>query len=863
LKSDSSIFDQNQVQQLIEIMLSIPEIPQPLSIRGKVTSSSEIEPGKWETTLVFDAGENEKISILERVLKKHETYSPMLASSPQATPHPEGPRHMVRNDAAERIKDLRHIIGNRDTVERISKETEKPPPPPIISKDRIKNEFTSEERDRMVPVATVVLSLTKAMLRSGYYAPEHPENKKAKEGIYNDFKKAVGGDRFDITLIAHETKQRFDVLIAGVLDDYVSLRGLIGIEQAEIFVPKMKEYFGRKNLVSFSIKRDIPLMQFEDFIDVMSDPTREQISGKEVGSLLTSALVEKGITEVSTLFMNDIIVLGYKLPWRVEMAIQRLAKDLKVLPLFKDKTKEQIQTIKGRIVRDIIRPLREPHMLKDIVTNAYIISKHVPVMNAGELEETIVLSFPMQIIVPTSYLIFEELSKIKKDLEDNPGHAGLTERYKAIKRILGWIYQRTVAEKIPTASEHITQLYYQDIVKFEELPSQIQDHVNTIKLAKDFKENFSSYVMSFIESPNENDVLLFLRLFRRILPVFLDEKNLDLISVITSAVIEKFELQPHLKKSVLDPLNDPIKFIWEDSTESLISHFETEKGDERNILDRIVKMLGPYGVDLLINVLMESQNKFVRRAAINILVNLKEYSIDAMTRILKNPTNPWYLYRNALFVLSRIGRHSESSLIASFINHPNPRIREEALGTLTTIEGSRVASQILRALKDPDIAVRQRAVICAGQVPLLSPEAVSVLIAILEEADGKTEQEKESLTKLKIEAINTLAAIGNMAGLDNRRVESILVDVLLDGTSLIDKLFKPIRFKKRRYGEDSIIKVAALKGLWKIGSPTSIPGLKRFMRKGDKSLAAKVKDTIREIELRREPPGVASNPQQR
>jgi len=54
-----------------------------------------------------------------------------------------------------------------------------------------------------------------------------------------------------------------------------------------------------------------------------------------VGELLTKALVEQGISHVSTVFLDDIIVLEKNLPWRVEMAIQRLAKDLKVLPMFR------------------------------------------------------------------------------------------------------------------------------------------------------------------------------------------------------------------------------------------------------------------------------------------------------------------------------------------------------------------------------------------------------------------------------------------------------------------------------------------------------------------------------------------------
>ena len=148
---------------------------------------------------------------------------------------------------------MQTIISDRDSVARVSRKEAALPPPVISTADHVRREFAPQERERMQPVAAFILNIAKAMLRSGYYAPEHPGSKKAKEGIYTEFKTAVG-DRPDVTLTSQESQGRFDVLISGILDDQVSLRGLIGIEQAEIYMPKLKDYFSRKNLVSFSIK---------------------------------------------------------------------------------------------------------------------------------------------------------------------------------------------------------------------------------------------------------------------------------------------------------------------------------------------------------------------------------------------------------------------------------------------------------------------------------------------------------------------------------------------------------------------------------------------------------------------------------
>ncbi|MEJ2068079.1 MAG: hypothetical protein P8Y09_09090, partial [Deltaproteobacteria bacterium] len=360
----------------------------------------------------------------------------------------------------ERIEKLREMIRDRDSAMKIEKgegDSIAPPPPPQV--DRVKREFSSSERERMGPVVDFILGLVKAMLRSGYYAPDHPGSKDAKEGIYNDFQTAVV-DKPDLTLLNQESKERSDVLISGILEDQVSLRGLIGSEQASIFIPKFKEYFNRKSLVSFSMKKVLTLHEFNDFIDIMSDPAVDKGESGEVGSLLTNALVQKGITEVSTVFMDDMIILEQKLPWRVEMAIQRLAKDLKVLPMFRGKSEEEIQGMKIRIVQDIVRPLREPHMLKDIVVNCHVIAKHVAVIDAEDLEQIIVKSFPMQILLPTSKYVFEELTKIDEELKERPGHPALTNRKEGVKRILKWVSQRVVTEGIEGSESFFEQLYF-------------------------------------------------------------------------------------------------------------------------------------------------------------------------------------------------------------------------------------------------------------------------------------------------------------------------------------------------------------------------------------------------------------------
>ena len=84
-----------------------------------------------------------------------------------------------------------------------------------------------------------------------------------------------------------------------------------------------------------------------------------------------------------------------KLPWRVSIILRRLAKDLKVVPMFRSATAEKMKLIKKQIVEDIIRPLNNLDLLKDLIVNCDIIVDHIThLMEIDELEKLIVSSLP-------------------------------------------------------------------------------------------------------------------------------------------------------------------------------------------------------------------------------------------------------------------------------------------------------------------------------------------------------------------------------------------------------------------------------------------------------------------------------------
>ena len=110
-------------------------------------------------------------------------------------------------------------------------------------------------------VTKFTLLFIQALLKTGYYAPDHPVSLQAKTGLYDDFLKILR-DRNEFTFVKFAQPDKLDVLIEGLSDEQFSLKSNISGGTADLFIPKFIEFFVRRSLASFSIMRGIPKEAF-------------------------------------------------------------------------------------------------------------------------------------------------------------------------------------------------------------------------------------------------------------------------------------------------------------------------------------------------------------------------------------------------------------------------------------------------------------------------------------------------------------------------------------------------------------------------------------------------------------------------
>jgi len=720
-------------------------------------------------------------------------------------------------------------------------------PPPVIEAppQQDKKNLTSEERDRIKPSADFIMDLTKAMLRSGYYSPEHPGSQKAKQGLYSNFLKSLGKSQ-EIMVTNLETPKKKDILITGILDEPVSVRTLVGTGMAELFVPKLTEFFNRKGLISFAIKKQITPSHFECYIDIMSDPKADHGTNSKMGEVLSRALARNGIKEISTVFMDDIIVLEKNLPWRVEMAIQRLTKDLKIIPMFKEKSDEAILNLKVKIIRDIIRPLKYGEYLKELLVNCYIIAQHVENIEAEDIEEIIIGGIPVHLMLPTAQHVFEELKGLKELRSKESTRGALQRRHDGVKRIIKSLSRRMIHHKVKGAQKFLEELHNSNVLAFSELPPDVQYLVNTMKMVRDIKSRTSVYIGWVFKRLKPNDAVVMLKCFRRVISVIVEEKYWDIGFKLTLAVnMVKKETDLYSPKNNLP--SNPFYFVFKDVSDMLADAYLCEPTASRLKIDQIVRRLGSKGVDILSRVLTKSEDSEVRTDAMETIISMGEVARHWGLKILEKKNPDVGAVKNALAILREVGKaKKDTDIVKKFIGHADPRVQEELLHTLMSFDAQDLESFIIKALNESDDKLRWRAVTALGKLRRLSEGAIVNILQIITSDPPEDEEETAQHSRKIAQLIQALGTANNFPALD--RLEDAIIKAAQKSADSGKGLITRLKLSNPKTDQTTIL-VAAFATLGKIGSAKSGEYMAKFT-KGKSAIAVEAQKALTMIASR-------------
>ena len=149
--------------------------------------------------------------------------------------------------------------------------------------------------------------------------------------------------------------------------------------------------------------------------------------------------------------------------------------------------------------------------------------------------------------------------------------------------------------------------------------------------------------------------------------------------------------------------------------------------------------------------LADERDRQVRARMCQVLAKVGPSIVPTLVEWLEDPR--WFLVRNLVHVLGKIGDEAAFAPVATLLGHSHLRVRIEAVRALALIAPARAAAPILPLSRDVDPEVRLEAVRALGA--LRRDEAVPVLRDVAAGAAGMAD------VALRQEAVEALAAIGS------------------------------------------------------------------------------------------------------
>ena len=408
----------------------------------------------------------------------------------------------------------------------------------------------------------------------------------------------------------------------------------------------------------------------------------------------------------------------------------------------------------------------------------------------------------------------------------------------------------SLVENEPGTQIFLGHLYENNILNFNELPTDVQYMINTRNLADDIRDNFRKYSKAIANTKDPDELLVYLKCFKRAVPILIDFGNWEILRSITQVIksvslnqsvnsdqmhfglkikklnkIEDFS-ESKLFKS-LDVLERPVVFIFKDVADKIISAYENPDSNQRKEIDKIINDLGAFGVDIVGRMLVNSSDREIRKLSYEKMISKGDPARKWAINVLDDTSQQWFIYRNAMMILGKVSdKEGDFSCARKFLEHANPKIREEVLNLSVSLKPHDGETLVLKAFNDEAPKVRWRAM---RILPEFAPISESTMIELLNMITLPVHQNAEAADKHIKKTVHIISTINAMTVIpSHRKVEAAILELLKSFSGGKKSLWHKV---KRAVGHDheSLLLKAAIPLLGKTGGDQSESFLKKII----------------------------------
>ncbi len=659
----------------------------------------------------------------------------------------------------------------------------------------IKKQFPVEDQPIAGHLGKFIIAFFQALLKIGHFQSGDAKAATAKQALFQEWRYLAERDR-EVSFIIQNHENTSVVLIYGALSEITPLEKLFSPDMAELFTPKVFDFFNRRYLAGFTLKPGMTLEEFDRFIEIMQDTLNPSDIDQEIQTI-TERLVRQQIIHASIVYEKELFVGKESLHFMTQMMLTRLQKELRTIPLHAQLTEDQKIEQKEHVFLDMLVSLSDTAILKEILMHGSEIELSgwgVPIDVEWEVSNGV-----------GKDLLWKFLLEYAVALKENIPAKDHDRLIAIIKKIV----LNLSLDKMKDASEEILEaLLHEKTITLLEIPEPILDRVYLIRKTHTYLQDKARYWEGIQGGDSEkfNELTLILPILLKRNEFLLFGELLDQMRLVWKGKASDFLAQvgiPSMQETILSKVSNrdiPTRKELFVILEPLSLFF--------------CKSLLPFCTD---------EDIFLRRNICKVLAATGKDGLPELLAYANDPTRNWYTLRNVTMILGDIGLSEEPVLL--FLKrcqrHPNLRVREEVMTSYGKMKGSQVEKLLLKELENPDIAFRSRAVAALGN---FDPMSEQVRIFIEEALKKKRTNESETDNQIQLACCLALETIAHLNLASAEHFEPILCNALTP-----DKpgMFGLVREKHHEKGYE--IKKAICRLLGEIGTKSAFPLVGRLI----------------------------------
>jgi hypothetical protein len=640
-----------------------------------------------------------QLELLDLNSEKKELLRPVTRSitpvanrrSPADAARPTAERERCSDDLDAFVAQL---VERRDYLppdDPLALEGETGPREPLPTRESFPEEVAQELTD-------FTLKFVRAVTKSSYYTAEHQEAGKAKLGIYDAFRTLVA-DHPEVTFYARKAGERCSVLVYGIFQEPTDLARAMLRGMSEIYVPKLAHYFEANGLLSISFKPALSEDEFHHFVDLLASPTSLAPGSSDT---IVHRLAQNRIHNISVVAVS-LKNSGRGLSWRVEMALTRLKKDLSVIPLYEHLGEEELRRVRLQVFRDVVRPLREVGLIRELLENCDRIIEEVEEFTEDQLAEieAQVLASVSEASLPALLEgLVADIAEAKRQSEEQ-----MDRLLRLTRRVAGQLRP----EQAKNLADAFRTLVDAKVLDFEELPAFLQQRFRVEKDAATFLNLEERILARLDRETNAERYGVLLEFLTSIFPELLSRADPSATLAIVDHVSEHRIVEPPFAERPVQAAIWVEGIIYSTLAEDLVSELAHSDKLKRNSLLELCRRLGDETVPILFRALAGCESASTRNAITQVLADLKYASRAFLRRELLERDLPADYLLELLRLLQSVGGEDCSDLLAPALDHADALVRIEAVGAAATLDREGGEKRVLAALADVDSRVRETA----------------------------------------------------------------------------------------------------------------------------------------------------------